>query len=407
YLADLLARERVTCAHFVPSMLRVFAEEPGLEGIDALRWVIASGEALAPELAERFLARSGAELHNLYGPTEAAVEVSAWACRRGRREATMPIGRPIDNLRLHVADGRGVPAPVGVPGELRIAGRGLARGYLRRPGLTAERFVPDPFAAEGAGGPGGRQYRTGDLVRRRPDGVIEFLGRIDHQVKIRGFRIEPGEVEAALAEHPAVQACVVAARPGPAGDLQLAGYLVPAAGAPPGEPDLRRHLAERLPPYMVPAHLVVLDSLPLTPSGKVDRAALPAPESGRPAGAEERHVAPRTRTEREIARIWQEVLGVERAGVHDNFFDLGGHSLAAAEVHARIRGELGAELSLVEAFQYPTIHALAERLGAGAGGEAGGAAEAEQRELRKVLDSTRKAKSARQARRRRQAAVRK
>jgi amino acid adenylation domain-containing protein len=402
YLAGLLARERVTCAHFVPSMLRVFAEEPGLEAIDALRWVIASGEALPPELAERFLARSGAELHNLYGPTEAAVEVSAWACRRGRRETTMPIGRPIDNLRLHVADGRDAPAPVGVPGELRIAGRGLARGYLRRPGLTAERFVPDPFAAECGGTPGGRQYRTGDLVRRRPDGVIEFLGRIDHQVKIRGFRIEPGEVEAALAEHPGVEASVVAARPGPAGDLQLAAYLVPAAGGPPGEPDLRRHLAERLPPYMVPAHLVLLDALPLTPSGKVDRAALPAPESGRPAGAEARHVAPRTRMEREIARIWQEVLGVERAGIHDNFFDLGGHSLAAAEVHARIRGELGADLSLVEAFQYPTIHALAERLGAGPGGEPAETAEAERRELRKVRDSTRKAKSARQARRRRQ-----
>ncbi|HSL85186.1 MAG TPA: amino acid adenylation domain-containing protein, partial [Thermoanaerobaculia bacterium] len=271
YLAELVARERVTTLHFVPSMLQLFVEEPRFEGTSSLRRVVTSGEALPPDLAQRFLARSEAALHNLYGPTEAAVDVTAWTCRPGADRATMPIGRPIATLRTHVQDGRGRTAPAGVPGELRIAGVGLARGYHGRPGLTAERFVPDPAAAR----PGGRQYRTGDLVRRRADGVLEFLGRLDHQVKVRGFRIELGEIEEVLAARPEVQEAVVVARREGSGEPRLVAYVVPADGA--AVEGLRGELERRLPPFMVPAAFVALDRMPLTPNGKVDRKALPEP----------------------------------------------------------------------------------------------------------------------------------
>ncbi|HSL81570.1 MAG TPA: amino acid adenylation domain-containing protein, partial [Thermoanaerobaculia bacterium] len=355
YLAELVARERVTTMHFVPSMLQAFVEEPRLPGLSSLRRVIASGEALAPELAERFLSRSGAELHNLYGPTEAAVDVTAWRCRPG--EASVPIGRPIGNLRIHVLDARGRPVPPGVAGELRIAGAGLGRGYLGRPGLTAERFVPDPFA----GLPGERQYLTGDLVRRRPDGALEFLGRLDHQVKVRGFRIELGEIETALAAREGVREAVVVARPGVggAGDARLVAYVVPAPGCAPDPEDLSAALTERLPGYMVPSAFVVLDELPLTPSGKVDRKALPEPA---PRGARGTVVAPRTPAEELLAGIWSEVLGIDRVGVEEDFFRLGGHSLLAPRVVSRVRQAFGVELPLRLLFEEPTVARLARRL---------------------------------------------
>jgi non-ribosomal peptide synthetase component F len=252
-----------------------------------------------------------------------------------------------------VLDAYGQPAPVGVPGELHIGGVMLARGYLRRPGLTAERFVPDPFGAA----PGGRLYRTGDLVRARPDGALEFLGRVDHQVKVRGFRVELGEVEAALARHPAVRDLAVVAREGPPGERRLVAYLLadPAALPPAAA---RRFLAGRLPDYMIPAHFVVLPRLPLTPNGKLDRRRLPAPDEVL-LDTRETFVPPQTATEEALAGIWSQVLGVSRVGRQDSFFDLGGHSLLATQVISRIRAQLQVEVPLRSMFETPTLAGLA------------------------------------------------
>jgi amino acid adenylation domain-containing protein len=277
HLASLAASTGVTTVHFVPSMLAMFLDEPGAAArLRSVRRVVCSGEALTADLVDRCLAAlPGAQLHNLYGPTEAAVDVSWHPCRGG--EAVVPIGRPVANTRLEVLDEHGARVPAGEPGELCIGGVQLARGYLNRPGLTAERFVPDPYAAR----PGERLYRTGDLARWRPDGTVEYLGRLDHQVKIRGVRIEPGEVEAALRRHPAVAAAAVLPWRQPGGEVRLAGYLVPAPGAAaPTAARLREFLRDELPDALVPARFVALPALPLTPSGKLDRRALPAPAQG-------------------------------------------------------------------------------------------------------------------------------
>lgn len=357
YLADLVAREGITTLHFVPSMLQVFVEEPGLTQCLTLRQVFCSGEALPFELQERFFARHGAELHNLYGPTEAAVDVTFWRCERGGGRRLVPIGRPIARTQLYVLDRRFQPVPVGVAGELHIGGIGLARGYHGRPELTAEKFVPDPF-----GPPGARLYRTGDLGRWLPDGVIEYLGRLDHQVKLRGFRIELGEIESALSRQPGVREAVVVVREDRPGDKVLAAYLVAAGeGVPPTVAGLRTALRECLPDYMVPADFVVLAALPLSPNGKVDRRALPIPRREAPEpGAG--FLAPETATEQTVAAVWREVLGREQVGAEDNFFDLGGHSLRLGQVHARLQTLFPTALALVELLQYPTIRALAGRI---------------------------------------------
>ncbi|CAG0932445.1 hypothetical protein RHDC3_02217, partial [Rhodocyclaceae bacterium] len=259
YLVEVIVEQDITTLHFVPSMLRVFLEEAAVARCVHLKRVICSGEALPFELQERFFACLGAELHNLYGPTEAAVDVSFWACRRGEQRPVVPIGRPIANLRLYVLDGHLEPTPLGVPGELWIGGVGVARGYLRQAGLTAERFLPDPFSEV----LGARMYRTGDWVRYLPDGNLEFLGRQDQQVKLRGFRIELGEIEAALAAWPEVREAVVVAREDLPGDKRLVAYLVPQAGQRLAEPpELRQQLLQCLPDYMVPANFIVLESLP-------------------------------------------------------------------------------------------------------------------------------------------------
>ncbi len=265
----------------------------------------------------------------------------------------MPIGRPISNDQVYVVDPEGNPVPPGVPGELRIGGRGLARGYLRRPGLTAERFVPDPFGSR----PGGRLYRTGDLARQLPDGEIEVIGRIDHQVKVRGLRIELGEVEVALASHPEVRQVVVAVREDSPGERRLVAYLV-------GEPerllaveDLRSALQQRLPEYMVPAAFVILQELPRLPNGKVDRRALPAPDGSRPL-LRKPYVAPRNEAERRLAAIWSAVLGVREVGVEDNFFELGGDSILSIQIVSRAR-EAGLRIAPRQLFQHQTIAALA------------------------------------------------
>jgi amino acid adenylation domain-containing protein len=318
--------------------------------------IASGGEALPSELAAR-LRNLGLELWNLYGPTETTIWSAAGRVEHDRRDGVEPIGAPIGNTQLYVLDANLSPQPVGVPGELYIGGEGLARGYLHRPDLTADRYSPDPFAS----GPGARMYRTGDLVRRLAGGDIEFMGRVDNQVKIRGFRIELGEIEWALARHDAVGEAVVVARPDGAGELQLVAYVVAAAQAVPGAEELRAFLTLRLPEFMIPATIIALDALPRTPNGKIDRPALPAPDRSRP---ELRAVyqPPRTETERSIAAIWQGALDVDRVGIDDNFFDLGGHSLLMTRVHARLRAAFDTPLPLVELFQYPTVRTLAARI---------------------------------------------
>jgi hypothetical protein len=261
------------------------------------------------------------------------------------------IGRPLDNYRMYVLNGQLEPVPIGVTGELYIAGRALARGYLKRPALSAERFVADPYGRE----PGGRMYRTGDLARWRPDGALEYLGRADQQVKIRGFRIEPGEVEALLVAHPQVaQAAVAAREDGLGGGKELVGYVVAAPGAALDPAALRLHLSERLPDYMVPGALVLLERLPLTANGKLDRRALPAPERR----SQEDYRAPRTPEEQVLCELFAEVLGLERVGLGDNFFALGGHSLLATRLVSRIYTALGIPLSLHDIFVARTVQDL-------------------------------------------------
>ncbi|MEV5988020.1 amino acid adenylation domain-containing protein [Streptomyces sp. NPDC052051] len=354
YLVETIRREGITTLHFVPAMLQVFLREDGAKECRGLRRVFCSGEALPRELQERFFAHLPAELHNLYGPTEAAVDVTAWACRRDGDTRPVPIGHAIANTQMYVLDPALRPVPRGVVGELCIGGRNLARGYLDRPELTAERFVPHPFDPD----PGARVYRTGDLARFRDDGAIEYLGRLDHQVKLRGLRIELGEIEQVLAAHPAVREAVVTAR-GQGGDTRLVAYLT--ADEPPTAGELSTYLKERLPDYMVPAAFVTLPAFPLSPNGKVDRAALPAPELSRPELAVP-YEAPRDRVERTVAEAWTRLLGLDQVGVNDNFFELGGHSLLMAELRGTLETELRRPLTLVELFQFPTVRTLAAHL---------------------------------------------
>ena len=353
-LASLIRSHGITTLHFVPSMLQIFLDQEGLaDACRSVRRVFASGEALPFELKERFLERlPGAALHNLYGPTEASVDVTYHACAPGGRRRVVPIGRPVANTSIVLLDRHFAPVPVGVAGELFIGGVQLARGYVGRPELTAERFVPDPTPET----PGARLYRTGDLARFRPDGEVEFLGRLDHQVKIRGVRIELGEVEAALCRHESVREAVVMAR-----DARLVAYVVPKAGAEIVVPDLRAFLRGSLPEALIPSAFVVLPALPLNPSGKVDRKALPAPEADR-ADLEKAYVAPRTELERRLAAMWSELLKVPRVGIHDNFFELGGDSIQGAMFVNRLQKEMGRIVYVMTLFDAPTVAELAAAL---------------------------------------------
>ncbi|WP_437589100.1 non-ribosomal peptide synthase/polyketide synthase [Sorangium sp. So ce1000] len=358
-LVALITRSGVTTLHFVPPMLQAFLETPDVASCRSLRRVICSGEALPAELARRCFERlPDAEIHNLYGPTEASIDVTFWACQREDTSASVPIGYPIANTQIYLLDRHGQPVPAGVAGELHIGGVGLARGYHRRPDLTAERFVPDPFGSA----PGGRLYRTGDLARHRPDGAIEFLGRLDHQVKIRGLRIELGEIEARLLQHPGVGEAVVLARDEAHGGKRLVAYVAGRDGAALDAKSLRAWLAEALPAYMVPAPILVLDRLPLSPNGKVDRRALPAPEQIE-APVHRPHVAPRTEPERFLAEIWAEVLRREQVGVEDDFFELGGDSIVTLQIIARA-AQRGLRLTPKQIFTRRTIAALAGDLAA-------------------------------------------
>ncbi|RQS02351.1 amino acid adenylation domain-containing protein, partial [Burkholderia sp. Bp9002] len=359
YLTDIIVQHGVTTLHFVPSMLGGFLEAPGLSRCTTLSRIICSGEALPVATARRCVERlPQAQLHNLYGPTEAAIDVTAFTCSADFDAQIVPIGKPIANTRIYLLDDNQAPVPLGAVGELYIGGTGVARGYLNRPELTAERFLPDPFARV-AGQPDARMYRTGDLARYLPDGNLVFLGRNDDQVKIRGFRIEPGEIEAQLAAHDAVRDAIVIARHDSAGNARLLAYVTLHDDAPRAEliRQLREHLAARLPEYMVPAAFIVLDALPLTANGKLDRRALPEPDDD--AFAQTQYEAPQGEIELTLAALWAELLGVERIGRHDNFFALGGHSIVAIRMISRIVSETGKALPLHKVFEAPTIAELA------------------------------------------------
>ena len=350
-----LARElRERCVSVVTLPPAVLATMPE-EETDMLRTLVSAGEACAAEVVRRWA--PGRLFINAYGPTEATVCASLKVCD-GHEPGAPSVGRPMSNTRAYVLDASLRPQPVGVPGELCVGGVGVARGYVSRPSLTAERFVPDPFSGE----PGGRMYRTGDLALWRADGEIEFLGRLDRQVKVRGFRVETGEVEAALTAHPSVAAAVVVAH-GEGEQRRLVAYVVPVEGgeAVPPASELRAFVQGRLPEYMTPASFVTLAELPLTPNGKVDLRALPSPEVQQSSQGRG-FVAPRTPAEQLVAAVWAEVLGVERVGVEDNFFDLGGHSLLATQLVSRVRDLLQVEVPVNAVFESPTVAEFVERL---------------------------------------------
>ena len=354
YLLELINRQNATILQLVPSALRMLLEEKEIGNCSCLRRVFCGGETLPVELQLQFFTRLAADLLNLYGPTEACIDTTAWTCKRKSNQPIIPIGRPIANTQVYLLDAHLQPVPVGIPGELHIEGDGLARGYLNRPELTAEKFIPNPFSNV----LGARLYKTGDLARYLPDGNIEFLGRIDHQVKIRGYRIELGEIEAVLEGHSSVREVVVLAREDEPGEMRLVAYITRSQEREPSISELRRFLQKKLPDYMIPSNFIVLDAHPLTPSGKVDRLAMPAPDTARPE-LEEVFVAPRSPIEEILAGIWTQLLELERVGVHDNFFELGGHSLLATRIISRLRDAFQIELPLRSLFEAPTVAELA------------------------------------------------
>ncbi|WP_394829367.1 amino acid adenylation domain-containing protein [Pendulispora albinea] len=360
YLLELIGREQITTVHFVPTMLQTFLEEPDHSACAGLARVFCSGEALPAAAASRFFERlPNAALHNLYGPTEAAIDVTAWECRPGDEPISVPIGRPVWNTQLYVLDRELMPVPIGLPGELYLAGIQLARGYLARPDLTADRFIPNPFGAE----PGARMYRTGDRVRYRPDGAVEFLGRLDQQVKLRGFRIELGEIEAVLLEHPAVSSALVTmdASPDGARAPRLIAYVVLHDATGEDAARLGEFAATRLADYMVPAAFVVLDAFPLSPSGKIDRKALPVPG----AVAKADGTPPRTETEASLLEIFRTVLHAPRAGIHDSFFALGGDSIRAIQAAQAAQRDGRLAFRPRDLFEAPTVARLAARIAEG------------------------------------------
>ncbi len=353
-LPTLLARHSVTHMQCTPSMARMLVKnQQARAGLRSLENLVVGGEALPRELAAELEKLVSGRVINMYGPTETTV----WSATHHVTDASdsIPLGRPIANTRVYILDENLQLVPVGVPGELMIGGHGVVRGYLNRPELTAERFIADPFR------PGDRLYRTGDQARWREDGVLEFLGRLDHQVKIRGHRIELGEIEAALARHPAVHEAVVVAREDPPGDKRLIGYVVPQGGRAPAVNELRDHLKREVPDFMIPATIVMLDTFPLTPNKKVDRKSLPAPDASRPALGKA-FVAPRTPTEAILAGFFQDALALERVGIFDDFIELGGDSLSAVEIFVKIEQTFKVEFPLAMFFRAATIAGLAQEL---------------------------------------------
>ncbi len=358
YLSNLIQSAGVTTLHFVPSMLHAFLSYDERPGGPSLRRIICSGEALPYELQELFFEKvgvGGCELHNLYGPTEAAVDVTYWACQSGSQLRTVPIGRPIDNIQIYILDAHLQPVPIGVAGELYIGGIGVARGYHNRTQLTAERFVPDPF-----GGPNARMYRTGDRSRYLGSGAIEYLGRLDNQVKLRGFRIELGEVETRLVESGTLARAIVLVQSMAGGQKALVAYVLPKDGARFDETALRNYLKGVLPEYMVPSVFVPLDTIPLSPNGKVDHRKLPAPQFSAPKRSDTTAQVLAGTLEADVAAVWREVLGLEYVGMDDNFFDLGGQSLLLLQIQSRLVKKFAVAIELIDMFRAPTVRTLAE-----------------------------------------------
>ncbi|HET7500116.1 MAG TPA: amino acid adenylation domain-containing protein, partial [Kofleriaceae bacterium] len=362
YLRDVIVGEAVTTTHFVPSMLQAFVLEDDIERCTSLSRVICSGEALPFELTEVFHNRLAAELSNLYGPTEAAIDVTIWRCPRARAggRRIVPIGKPIAGTRIHVLDRHGEPVPIGVAGELHIAGRNVGRGYLGRADLTADRFVPDPFSDE----PGARMYRTGDRCSVLPSGDIEFLGRVDHQVKLRGLRIELGEIEDAIDRHPAVHdSVVVLTSPHDEQRRRLVAYWVARPSVTVDVNELRASLRDWLPEYMIPGQFIELEALPLLTSGKVNRAALPSPDVAALEAPVRTVGVPRTELEAIVAAAFGRVLGIAEPRIDDDFFQLGGHSLLATRLVLELRRVLARDVPLGAITRAPTVARLAALLG--------------------------------------------
>ncbi|MDX1952221.1 MAG: amino acid adenylation domain-containing protein [Verrucomicrobiota bacterium] len=351
YLAQLIQQHQITTIHFVPSMLGMFMEEPLAPVCRSLKRVICSGEALSLELQKRFFELFNCELHNLYGPTEAAVDVSHWRCSPNATATCVPIGKPISNIQLHILDSNLQLLPINIPGELHIGGVGVGKGYHRKPELTAEKFIPNPF------GPG-TLYKTGDLAKYLHDGSIQYLGRLDHQVKIRGLRIELEEISRVLEQHNSVREAVVTTD----NTLQnpLIAYCVPARKEL-DIPQIKAFLQTHLPDYMIPNIFVPLERMPLGPNGKVDRKALPRANQ-LPSTFTKDRVAPRNEIEERLLAIWREVLKTESLGVEDDFFEVGGHSLLATQIVTRIRKQFKCQLPLSDFFERPTVAGLAREL---------------------------------------------
>ncbi|NEP72550.1 MAG: amino acid adenylation domain-containing protein [Okeania sp. SIO2G4] len=362
-LINLIVQQQITTIHFVPSMLSVFLQAEKIKDCSSLKRVICSGEALSYQLQQDFQEKLKCELHNLYGPTEAAIDVTFWNCAVQKYPGIVPIGRPIANTQLYILDKNNQPVPIGVAGELHIGGAGLARGYLNRPELTAEKFI---IWKESGGrdvacnvlteSGGKRLYKTGDLARYLPDGNIEYLGRIDNQVKLRGFRIELGEIESVLSSYPQVQQTVVIIREDNPGNKRLVAYIV-SSDSSLSSAELQSYLLSKLPEYMVPSAFVFLETIPLTPNGKINRKALPAPDIELTRTSE--YVLPQTPIEKALASIWQELLKIEKISIHDNFFAVGGDSILSLQVVNRAQ-QAKIKITPKQIFQYPTIAQLAQ-----------------------------------------------
>ena len=355
YLAKLMNQYAISFIHFVPSMLAVFLNEAAATlSPQPNRRILVGGEALTLDIHHRLFAAMNVEFYNTYGPTETAIDASAYLCKPEHNGLSIPIGKPLWNAELYILDNHLTPTGIGIPGELYIAGEGLARGYLNRPDLTSEYFIANPFSEK----PGARMYKSGDLCRYLPDGNIEYLGRLDHQVKIRGFRIELGEIEARLLQHSAVKETVVLAREDTPGEKRLVAYMVFKERASSSNDDLRAFLKQLLPDYMVPAAFVILENMPLTHNGKLDRKALPAPEYK----ATQAYVAPRNELEQTLCQIFQDVLHLEKIGIMDNFFEVGGNSLLATQITAHIRRDLKLEIPLRTLFEKTTVAEFSEEV---------------------------------------------
>ncbi|MBT4836028.1 MAG: amino acid adenylation domain-containing protein [Methylococcales bacterium] len=353
YMVKTIKEFGITTLQMVPSLLRMMLETSGFDEIDSLKRVCCGGEVLGMDLQKKFYQTSQAQLYNFYGPTECTIDATYWSCIRDDNSPMIPIGRPISNTKIYLLDKALNPVPVGVPGEIHIAGAGLARGYLHKPELTDERFIADPFSDDESS----RLYKTGDLGRYLHNANIEYLGRIDHQVKLRGYRIELGEIESVLVDHEMIKESVVIAREDTKGHQRLVAYVVADLYEDVlEENEVREHLKQTLPDYMIPSDFVFLDAFPLSPSGKVDRFALPAPSGPM---MDDEYVAPNTPTELKLAEIWAEVLGAGRVGTKDNFFEFGGHSLLATQVISRIEERLAVQIPVRSIFEMPTIGGLA------------------------------------------------